>query len=133
MELLYQKKNRWTLVWAEFKADVWARLNADVCAVIDTNVWVVFGADIWAVFEADVWAVLGANVWAEFKADVWARLNADVWAVTCVIGHVTIVIVSRIYVQNNSDCQITYFFSLYSRHNELSQRICVFPIARASF
>ena len=71
-----------------------------------------------------------ADVWAEFKADVWATLNADVWAVTCLIGHVTIVIVSRIYVQNNSDCQITYFFSLYSRHNELSQRICVFPIAR---
>ena len=45
-------------------------------------------------FEAYVWAEFGADVWAESKADVWASLGADVWALTCVIGRVTIMIVS---------------------------------------
>ena len=45
-------------------------------------------------FEAYVWADFGADVWAESEADVWASLGADVWALTCVIGRVTIMIVS---------------------------------------
>ena len=45
-----------------------------------------FGAYVTAEFRTDVWAVC--------IADVWASLGADVWALTCVIGRVTIMIVS---------------------------------------
>ena len=45
-------------------------------------------------FEAYVLAEFRADVWAASIADVWASLGADVWALTCVIGRVTIMIVS---------------------------------------